>query len=207
VNSCTDTGLTAGQAYYYTVTAVNGVGQGPASNEATATPTGTGCQAQQLLGNPGFENGSSSPAPWTVTSTHSPVEMINSSSTEPPHSGTWDAWLDGWGKTTTDTLAQTLTLPSGCSTDSFSFWLHINTAETSKTTAYDTLKVQVLNSSGTVLGTLATYSNLNHNTGYTQHTFSLGAYTGQQVTLKFTGTEDSTYQTSFVLDDAALNAS
>ncbi|WP_084700805.1 PKD domain-containing protein [Streptacidiphilus anmyonensis] len=207
VTSCTDTGLTAGQTYYYTVSAVNGVGEGPVSNETTATPTGTGCQAQQLIGNPGFENGSSNTAPWTVTSTHSPVEVINSSSTEPPHSGTYDAWLDGWGKTTTDTLAQTVTLPSGCSTYNFSFWLHVNTAETTTTTAYDTLKVQVLNSSGTVLGTLATYSNLNHNTGYAQHTFNLGAYAGQQVTLKFTGAEDSEYQTSFVLDDTALNVS
>jgi hypothetical protein len=30
----------------------------------------------------------------------------------------------------------------------------------------DTLKVQVTNSSGTVLATLATYSNVNHNAGY-----------------------------------------
>ncbi|WP_052432461.1 PKD domain-containing protein [Streptacidiphilus carbonis] len=205
VTSCTDTGLTAGQSYYYTVTAVNGVGEGTSSNEATATPAGTGCQAQQLLGNPGFESGSTHPAPWTVTSTHSPVDVINSSSTEPPHSGTWDAWLDGWGKATTDTLTQSVTLPSGCSTESLSFWLHVNTAETSTTTAYDTLKVQVLNSSGTVLGTLATYSNLNHNTGYAQHTLNLGAYAGQQVTLRFTGTEDFEYQTSFAIDDTAVN--
>ncbi|WP_084724617.1 PKD domain-containing protein [Streptacidiphilus melanogenes] len=206
VTSCVDTGLTAGQAYYYTVTAVNGVGEGPASNEATATPTGSsGCQAAQLLGNPGFENGASNTAPWTVTSTHSPVEVINSSSTEPPHGGTYDAWLDGWGKTTTDTVAQSVTLPSGCSSYSFSFWLHVNTAETTTSTAYDTLKVQVLSSSGSVLGTLATYSNLNHNTGYAQHTFNLAAYAGQQVTLKFTGAEDSEYQTSFVVDDTALN--
>jgi PKD repeat protein len=207
VTSCTDTGLTAGQTYYYKVTAVNGIGEGVESNEASATPTGSGCPASQLLGNPGFENGSSSPSPWVVTSTHSPVDVISDSSSEPPHAGTWDAWLDGWGTTTTDTVAQSVTLPSGCSNYNFSFWLHVDTAETSKTTAYDTLKVQVLSSSGTVLGTLATYSNLNHNTGYTQHTFSLASYAGQNVTLKFTGAEDFEYQTSFVLDDTALNVS
>ena len=65
----------------------------------------------------------------------------------------------------------------------------------------------MLNSSGTVLGTLATYSNLNHNTGYVQHTFSLGVLRRAEVTLKFTGTEDFEYQTSFGVDDTALNVS
>jgi hypothetical protein len=54
---------------------------------------------------------------------------------------------------------------------------------------------------------LATYSNLNHNTGYSQKTFSLAAYAGQAVTVKFTGTEDVANQTSFVVDDAAVNVS
>jgi len=206
VTSCTDTGLTNGQAYYYKVTAVNAIGEGPQSGEATATPAGS-CPAAQLLGNPGFENGSSSPAPWTVTSTHTPLEVIGNSSSEPPHSGSWDAWLDGWGKTTTDTLSQTITLPTRCSSYNFSFWLHIDTAESTTTTAYDTLKVQVLNSSGTVLSTLHTYSNLDHSTGYAQHSFSLGAYAGQTITLKFTGSEDYEYQTSFVVDDTAVNVS
>jgi hypothetical protein len=48
---------------------------------------------------------------------------------------------------------------------------------------------------------------LNHATGYQQYTYSLSAYAGQTVTLKFTGAEDSEYQTSFVVDDTALNVS
>jgi len=73
--------------------------------------------------------------------------------------------------------------------------------------AADTLKVQILNPSGTVLSTLHTYSNLNHNTGYAQRSFSLSAYAGQQITLKFTGKEECTRQTSFVIDDTAINVS
>ncbi|MCW2937953.1 MAG: repeat-containing protein, partial [Actinomycetia bacterium] len=199
VLSCTDTGLSNGQKYYYKVSAVNAIGEGAQSNEASATPV-VSCAAQQLLGNPGFETGSASP--WSASS-----GVINNSSSEPPHSGSWDTWLDGYGTTHTDTLSQSITLPTGCANYNFNFWLHIDTAETSTTTAYDTLKVQVLNSSGTVLSTLATYSNLNHVTGYAQHSFSLASYAGQKITLKFTGSEDYTKQTSFVIDDTAVNVS
>jgi hypothetical protein len=163
--------------------------------------TTTGCSGGgQLLGNPGFETGSA--APWTAT-----AGVINNSTSEPPHSGSWDAWLDGYGTSHTDTLAQSVTLPAGCTTYSFSFWLHVDTAETTTTTRYDTLTVQVLNGSGTVLSTLATYSNLNHASGYAQHSFSVAGYAGQTVTLRFTGTEGYTLQTSFVIDDTALNVS
>jgi PKD repeat protein len=198
VLSCTDTGLTNGQAYFYKVSAVNALGEGQQSNEATATPSG--CTSAQLLGNPGFETGSASP--WSATS-----GVINNDPAEPPRSGNWDAWLDGYGTTHTDTLSQSITLPTGCSNYNFSFWLHIDTAETTTTTAYDTLKVQVLNSSGTVLSTLHTYSNLDHNTGYAQHSFSLSPYAGQTIRLKFTGSEDYELQTSFVIDDTAVNVS
>jgi hypothetical protein len=55
------------------------------------------------------------------------------------------------------------------------------------------------------VGSLATFSNLNAITGYAQHSYSLAPYIGQTVTLKFTGREDYELQTSFVLDDTALN--
>jgi len=67
--------------------------------------------------------------------------------------------------------------------------------------------VQVTNSSGTVLGTVATFSNLNHNTGYAEHTYNLAAYAGQTVTLRFTGVQVSTKETSFVIGEANLNVS
>ncbi|MFI6684798.1 hydrolase [Streptomyces sp. NPDC050485] len=160
--------------------------------------TPTPCTSAQLLANPGFESGSSG---WTATS-----GIINNSSAEPARTGAYKAWLDGKGTAHTDTLAQTVTIPAGCAA-SLGFQLHIDTAETTRSRAYDTLKVQVLDGSGTVLATLATYSNLNAAGGYAQRTFDLGAYAGQTVTLKFTGTEGSKLQTSFVIDDTALTVS
>ena len=153
----------------------------------------------QLIGNPGFENGTST-APWTLT-----AGVINNSASEPPHSGSWDAWMDGYGTTHTDSSQQTVSIPAGKTSATLTFWLHIDTAETTTTTAFDTLKVQVLNTSGTVLATLGTFSNLNHATGYQQHSFSMNSFIGQTVVIKFTGTEDTSLQTSFVLDDVNLN--
>jgi hypothetical protein len=163
-----------------------------------ATSGGGECTAGQLLGNPGFETGTATP--WAANNNG----IVSNNSSEPPHTGSRDAWLDGYGSTHTDTLSQAVTLPTGCATETFSFWLHIDTAETSTTTAYDTLKVEVLNASGSVLAPLATYSNLNAGSGYAQHSFSLSPYAGQAITLKFTGSEDSIDQTSFVLDDTAV---
>src|SRR6478609_776352 len=151
-----------------------------------------------LIVNGGFETGSASP--WTLT-----AGVLNNSTSEPAHTGAWDAWLDGYGTTHTDTASQTVSIPAGKTSATLVFWLHIDTAETTTTTAFDTLKVQVLNTSGTVLATLGTFSNLNHATGYQQRSFSLNSFIGQTVVIKFTGSEDPSLQTSFVLDDIALN--
>jgi hypothetical protein len=55
-----------------------------------------------------------------------------------------------------------------------------------------------------VLATLATYSNLNKASGFSQKTFDLTAYKGQTIRVSLVGTEDSSLQTSFVVDDFAL---
>ena len=77
----------------------------------------------------------------------------------------------------------------------------LGTAETTTSTAYDKLTVKA----GTT--TLATYSNLNKATGYSQKSFNLSSFAGQTVTISFSGSEDASLQTSFVVDDTALNVS
>lgn len=154
--------------------------------------------AQNLIVNGGFETGTA--APWTLT-----AGVLNNSASEPPHTGSWDAWLDGYGTTHTDSAVQTVTIPSTATTATLTFWLHIDTAETTTVTAFDKLQVQVLNSSNTVLATLGTFSNLNKAAGYSQKSFSVVQFKGQTVKIRFLGTEDTSLQTSFVIDDVALN--
>ena len=161
----------------------------PMMRASTSTTT-------NLLGNPGFESGATT---WVQSGS-----VISSSTSQPAHSGTWRADLNGFGYVSTESFYQTVTIPATVTSATLSFWLHIDTAETTTSTAYDKLSVQVQNSSGTVLNTLATYSNLNKNTGYVQKSFDLSSYKGQTIRISLKGTEDSSLKTSFVLDDFVL---
>ncbi|MFF4812025.1 M28 family peptidase [Micromonospora chersina] len=174
----------------FTIT-VTGTGSVTRSAAYTLTVTGTGgCTGGQLIGNSSFESGS---APWTASS-----GVVTNSSSQAARTGSYKAWLDGYGSSHTDTLSQSVSIPAGCSSYTLSFWLHIDTAETTTGTAYDKLTVQVGST------TLATYSNLNAASGYAQRSFNLAAYAGQTVTVKWTGVEDASLQTSFVIDDVTL---
>lgn len=167
---------------------------GTASNSVTVSTAAT-----QLLSNPGFENSTASP--WTVTSG---LLCSNAScSGETAHAGANFLWFDGYGTTHTDMASQSVAIPAGKSSAVLSLYLHIDTKETG-TTVVDTFKVQVLNASGTVLSTLATYSNANAASGYILRTLSMTPYIGQTVTIRFTGMENGSKATSFVLDDVAL---
>jgi len=192
---------TAVGTYNVTVTGTGGGKTQTTVISVTVNSSGGGGTTQQLLGNPGFENGATNTTPWIVT-----AGVIDSNSTsEPPHTGTWKAWLNGYGSAHTDTLLQSATISSTATAVNLSFWLHIDTAETSTSTAYDTLKIQIRNSSGTVLSTLATYSNLSAKAGYAQVSFDLTAYKGQTIQIYLIGVEDASLKTSFVVDDFVLN--
>ncbi|MER5642711.1 M1 family aminopeptidase [Kitasatospora sp. NPDC002227] len=164
-----------------------GAGKAVAGTHAAVAPLD--CTPTQILANPGFESGTSG---WTSSS-----GVIGAASGQSAHSGSSFAWLDGYGSSHTDTLSQSVTIPSGCTTASLSFWLHIDTAETGST-AYDKLTVKLGST------TLASYSNVNAAAGYVQKTFDVSSFIGQTVPLAFSGVEDSSLQTSFVLDDFSL---
>ena len=201
------TSSAAAGTYSITVTGTASSGSHSATYTLTVGSSSSTCTAAQLLGDPGFENGSTI-TPWTSTSTLG-FNPVTNDSGEAAHTGTWKAWFNGNGSKDTDTLSQSVTLPSGCTTATLSFWLHIDTTESTSTGKPDTFTVQLLNSSGTVLTTLDTFSNLDAASGYTQHSYDVSSYLGLTVTLKFTGTETDTSggTTSFVTDDNALSVS
>ncbi|WP_082598678.1 MULTISPECIES: M1 family metallopeptidase [unclassified Kitasatospora] len=168
-------------------------GAGTTALAAGGTTPLAGCATTQVVANGGFESGTS---PWAASS-----GVITSDGGQSPHGGTRFAWLNGYGSSHTDTLSQTLALPADCTSATLTLWLHVDTTETTTSVAYDRLTAKI---GGT---TLATWSNLDARTGYVQKSFDVSSFTGQSIALSFSGTEDSSRQTSFVLDDIALNTS
>jgi len=150
------------------------------------------------LQNGGFEG---SVSPWALSG-----NAYYSTGTY-PHSGSGYAILGAYDNAS-GTITQSFTIPSSAA-GNLSFWVNITSAETTTTTRYDFLYVEVLNSSGSLLKTVATYSNLDKGTAgaYSQKSFAgtLAAYRGQAVQLRFRGTTDSSLVTSFRLDDVAVN--
>jgi Zn-dependent metalloprotease len=147
-----------------------------------------------LLLNPGFESGAVS---WTGS-----AGPITTDAARPAHTGSWKMWLGGNGAAATETESQSVTVSATATAPKLSYWIRTDTAE-SGTTAYDTMKVQVI--SGTTTYNLATYSNVGTNATYTQKTFDLTAYKGKTISVKFLAVEDATLQTSFVVDDTSVS--
>jgi hypothetical protein len=178
---------TTAATYAVTVTATDGTGASGSATFSWTVAGTTGSCTGQIVKNPGFESGSTS---WAATS-----GVINTDGAH-AHAGSGYAWLDGYGTTHTDTLSQSITIPAGCSA-TLSYYLSISSSE-GTSTAYDKLTVTV---NGTAV---QSFSNVNKGTGYVQRSVSLSAYAGQTVTLKWTGTEDYSLQTSFFVDDTAV---
>jgi len=187
------TPTTAG-TYAVTVSATDSKGAaGTASFTFTVSGGGGGSCSGQKLANPGFESGTTG---WTASS-----GVIDSSTGAPAHSGSYKAWMDGYGSTHTDSLSQSVTVPSGCRA-TLTFWVYIASDETTTTTAYDKLTVKAGST------TVTTYSNLNKGSGYVQKSITLPAsVAGTTFTLSFTGSEDSALATSFLVDDTAVTLS
>ncbi|HZH75774.1 MAG TPA: S8 family serine peptidase [Archangium sp.] len=177
--------------------AAGNVGPSAAVSVTVSNGTSTCSITEQKLLNPGFESGNVN---WLTSA--GVIDGTTSGSTA--RTGSYKAWMNGYGTARTDYAYQDVTIPSTACSASLSFWYKIITAETTTTTAYDKLTVTVRNTANTVLATVATYSNLNKSSVYAQKTFDLSAYKGQTIRVYFNGSEDSSAATSYFLDDTAV---
>lgn len=158
-----------------------------------AAAGGGGCT--NAIVNPGFETAT---APWTISG------QVTRSTGTFPHSGTAYMILNGVNSST-GTLFQTVTVPTGCT--NLSFWLNITTNEAVGAAVFDRLFIEVRSTTGTLLATLATFSNQNSGTAgvyVLRGPFNLSSFAGQTVRIQFRGTNDITLPTVFRVDDVSL---
>ncbi|HKG58479.1 MAG TPA: M36 family metallopeptidase [Pyrinomonadaceae bacterium] len=155
---------------------------------------GSGCT--NAIVNPGFETGTT---PWTFSG------QVTRSTGTFPHSGAAYAILNGVNSSS-GTLFQTVTVPTnGCT--NLQFWLNITTNEAAGAAVFDRLFIEVRSTTGTLLATLATFSNQNSSTAgvyVLRGPFNLSSFAGQTVRIQFRGTNDVTLPTIFRVDDVSL---
>ena len=197
LNAATDLYGSSSAQYNSVATGWCAVGVGSCPGGSTPTPTPTPGGGSELLANGGFEGSAS---PWVGSGTG----YFYTANGNYPRGGTGYIYF-GVNNNVTGQSYQQVTIPA-TATGTLTFWLNVTSSETTTTQQYDRLFVEVRNTSGTLLSTLATYSNLNKTTAgtYSQKSLSLAAYKGQTIRLQFRSTTDSSVTTSFRVDDASL---
>jgi subtilisin family serine protease len=195
-----DTGLITGRpttsasATRVTVTATDRAGTtGQVQFDWTVEAAQQACSGgASVPANPGFEAGNTA---WTAGP--GVISQVGGAA----RGGSWNARLGGRGERGTTTLTQTITVPTGCRTYQLSFWLRIDSAETSRMIRDDTLAVS--------LGSrvLRQYSNVDRNGQYVQRVFDIAGQAGRTLPLAFQATEDRGRATTFAVDDVALTVS
>ena len=109
----------------------------------------------------------------------------------------------GTGTAHTETLYQSVNIPSGASKATLSFWMTIQTEE-AQDAAKDKLYVQIRDSKGKLIKTLKKFSNVDSNNDYQKFSFDLSKYIGQDIQVYLKAVEDDGHATSFKLDNFDL---
>jgi hypothetical protein len=186
-------GLAAGTFNGTITISATGATNTPVNVPVTLTVNGAG--GAELIVNGGFEG---SAAPWTLSGAQRSTGSF-------PHSGTGYLIL-GAANNANHTAFQQITIPSGTS-PSLTYFLNITSNETTTTTVFDRLFVEVRSTSGTLLATLATFSNLNKGTAgayVLRGPNGLGSFAGQTVRIQFRATTDASLTTTFRVDDVSV---
>ena len=137
-------------------------------------------------------------APWVQTSSGG----YNLVDTTRPHTGSYSAYLAGYNNGT-DTIYQTVTIPSNATSATLSYWWYMSTRS-----GQHALRLPVRARAQLErweLATLQTITNASAKGVWTKSTYNLLAYKGQTVRVYFKGTTDVSLTTSFFVDDVSLN--
>jgi hypothetical protein len=151
----------------------------------------------QLIVNGGFEGNS---IPWVLSG-----QAFWTNTGAFPRTGTGYIFL-GNSNNASGAAYQQITIPASPA-KSLTFYLNVTSSETTTITQYDRFFVEVRSTSGTLLGTLATFSNLNKGTAgvyVLRGPFSLASWAGQTVRVQFRATTDFSLITTFRVDDVSV---
>lgn len=173
-----------------------------------------------------FEDTASSWSPYAVgTGAGTSADILGSPDYVNYHTGTHYAYLGD--KTPSSTHARgvlrymNITLPSGTTTVTLSFWLNVTSAQTTRrydqasNSYFDTMdaELRLVSSPDTILVQFGDWSNMNrdpndirNNYLQQQSTRDVTAYAGQAVFLMFYAQTDDSQYTTFRIDDVSLKA-
>lgn len=161
--------------------------------DVLAPPRLPRCVGQQVE-NSGFEAGPV--GPWTGSR-----GVIDDSATEAAATGSWKAWLNGYGIVNTETLSANVVIPAGC-TATLSFSLRVDSREWRERLGSDHLSVMFGNAERARIDWHSA------STTFSQYSYGLGPVsTTRTVPVTFTGVEDQYWETSFVIDDVTVTLS
>ena len=200
--SISTTGIVSGTpcaAVHFSVTATaRDSASTPATGSTTFTITvsGGGGGGSQLLA-----TRASSPVRRAGPARSGP---ITNNSGSPARTGSWKLWLGGNGSTSTTRRSTSRDVPARATAATLSYWIRTDTSE-SGSTAYDNMRVQV---SSTAHGHHAAHLHQRRHQRDVHPVLSTACCPqGQAGHGEVPMTEDSSLQTSFVVDDTAVNVS
>lgn len=147
------------------------------------------------LANGDFEAGR---VAWTESSQHGHVLIRQEADLlVTPHSGGWAVWLGG-EYSDTSSIEQTFTIPATATQLTYFHWIASGDLCSGN---YDTASVTI---NGSVVDAYTLCDDASTG-GWVQRVVNVAAYAGQQVSLVFTVSTDSSLNSNLFIDDVAVN--
>ena len=161
----------------------------PPTVAPTLPPTPT---CWDLIENGGFEG--TSLLPWQVTGAAMRAEHR-------VHSGNYSLWLGGYNNAN-DSIAQTVTIPTGVISATVQYWWLLETTESDH--PHDYLYVELRSPTGALLDTLQVIDDGRSPGVWLAESFDVSSWAGQTVKLVFRAETNADQFSSFFIDDVVL---